>query len=62
MLTDTLSLSVSAIERAFQLARSGRVLSVKDIRLLLKREGYSTEDLTGRAIGDQLRALIAEAK
>jgi len=36
---------VSALERAFQLARSGQTASIDDIRKRLKREGYEEPEL-----------------
>jgi hypothetical protein len=35
-----MDLNLSALERAFQLARSGQVSNVEDIRKRLKQEGY----------------------
>jgi hypothetical protein len=49
---------ISAIERAFQLARSGRVKDVNEIRLVLQREGYDTGQLQGPALLTQLRDAI----
>ena len=51
----------SALERAFQLARSGRVADVAQIRQQLKREGYSAAQVEGPALVRQLRALIDAA-
>jgi hypothetical protein len=54
---------VSALERAFQLAKSGQVSNVEDIRTRLKREGYDArEDLVGRSLKSQLRDLIKAAR
>ena len=39
--------NTTALERAFQLATSGRCASVKDIRVTLAAEGYPREQLTG---------------
>jgi hypothetical protein len=53
---------VSALERAFQLARSGRVSNIDDIRKILKREGYDLIDLfVGPSLKSQLRELIKTA-
>jgi hypothetical protein len=49
----------TALERAFELARSGTVLSVGELRAKIKREGYSAEQIEGKALGRQLRGLIA---
>jgi hypothetical protein len=53
----------TVIERAFDLARSGRMASVGDIRNTLRAEGYREEgQLFGRSITQQLMRLIAAAK
>jgi hypothetical protein len=46
------------LERAFQLAQSGTVRSIDDIRVRLRKEGYSASQLTGRTLIKQLRAII----
>jgi hypothetical protein len=48
----------SALERAFELARSGRVASIETIKLILKREGYDGAQLAGPHLIRQLRLLI----
>jgi hypothetical protein len=51
------------IERAFALAASGRMASIKDLRETLKSEGYSEDrQLSGRSIRAQLTKLIMEAR
>ena len=45
----------TAIERAFELAKSGRAGSVDEIRRSLTSEGYSTHHLTGATLLAQLR-------
>lgn len=56
--------SLSTLERAFQLARSGHCRSVDDVRQALRREGYDAvhEHLNGTVINRQLTDLIAEAR
>jgi hypothetical protein len=49
------------LERAFQLARSGRCGRVEDLRRQLRKEGYSVDRLTGRTLVKQLQALIEAA-
>jgi hypothetical protein len=51
---------VTALERAFQLARSGRMTKIDDIKKRLKREGYDERVVTegGRSLTQQLRELI----
>ena len=48
----------SALERAFELAKSGAVKSVSELRTKVSREGYSASQLDGAALGRQLRNLI----
>ena len=53
---------VSALERAFQLARSGQAATIADIKKRLKREGYEEKAVDGGpALAGQLRKLIREA-
>lgn len=52
------------LERAFDLARSGRFASVNDIRLALKRERFENVEahLAGPSLARQLRGLCAAAR
>jgi phosphohistidine phosphatase SixA len=50
--------SITALERAFELAKSGSCASVADIKRRLHEEGYSVAQVTGRALAKQLVALI----
>jgi hypothetical protein len=52
----------TVLERAFQLARSGRCISVEEIKKRLSSEGYFTEQIDGKALLNQLRALIVAAR
>jgi hypothetical protein len=52
----------TAIERAFQLAKSGTCVSVPGLRKQLKAEGYSTNQITGPTLNKQLLALIHLAR
>jgi hypothetical protein len=53
---------VSALERAFQLARSGRMTKVADIKKQLSREGYDDRAVDGGpSLNSQLRELIKTA-
>lgn len=56
--------SPTTLERAFELARSGRFASVSDIRLALKRERFDQVEahLAGASIARQLRGLMEEAR
>lgn len=48
----------TALERAFELARSGRFLTPGDIKKALVSERYSVETVTGPSLNKQLRELI----
>jgi hypothetical protein len=50
--------SRTALERAFELARSGNCRSVEEIRKKLTSEGYSAAQLTGKGLLRQLQSLI----
>lgn len=51
----------TALERAFELARSGRFKSVVDLRACLDREGYYGSQIHGRQLMRQLRDLMKAA-
>jgi hypothetical protein len=50
--------NITPLERAFQLARSGRCKTTADIQLRLKAEGYPTDRVIGPTLMKQLRAVI----
>jgi hypothetical protein len=52
----------NTLERAFELARSGTVSTVAQIRDALKAEGYTHQQVEGSALGKQLRGLIQQAQ
>src|SRR5262245_54454905 len=52
----------SSLERAFELARSGKCASMDEVRWRLRAEGYSTEQLIGPVLMQQLRELLQAAK
>ena len=54
----------TTLERAFDLARSGRYASVQEIRLALKAERFDNVEahLAGPSVGRQLRALCEAAR
>jgi hypothetical protein len=54
--------TVTALERAFQLAKSGDCTSVSDVKKRLGAEGYSVAQITGRVLSKQLDALIKAAR
>jgi hypothetical protein len=45
--------NVNAIERAFELARSGRCVTLKEIRACLRAEGYAYDLVVGRYLSAQ---------
>ena len=52
----------STLERAFDLARSGRFQSVLEIQRQLAKEGYRSEQVEGRSLRRQLKLLIDGAR
>ena len=52
----------TAIERAFELARTGLYLGVSEIKERLRHEGYFTESVTGPALRTQLKILMEAAR
>jgi hypothetical protein len=53
---------MTALERAFQLARSGQVSGLSEIVKALSREGYSANQIEGPALRRQLTGLIEAAR
>jgi hypothetical protein len=51
----------TALERAFALARSGKCAKVQQIRVQLKAEGYSDDQIWGPTLTRQLRDLCNAA-
>jgi hypothetical protein len=49
----------TALERAFELAQSGKFFAVTELDQLLKKGGYGFNALEGMALRKQLRAIIA---
>jgi hypothetical protein len=54
--------SVTALERAFQIAKSGDCKSVADLKKQLQKEGYSLDKVSGWTLSKQLTALIKAAR
>jgi hypothetical protein len=50
------------MERAFELARSGSVLTIDDIRAKLRSEGLDHLQIQGPSLLKQLRAMITAAQ
>jgi hypothetical protein len=57
-----MDLRKTALERAFELARSGKCLSFNDIVQHVKTEGYSLDQLAGPTLKKQLLELVVKAK
>ena len=53
---------VRPVERAFQLAQSGSVQNVAEIKRAMLHEGYATGEIEGEQLRTQLRALIKTAR
>jgi hypothetical protein len=52
----------TALERAFELAKSGRFTRVSDIKRAISDEGYSATQLQGRTLSRQLGELMKAAR
>ena len=52
----------STLERAFQLAKSGHVARVEELRAVLKNEGYFLTEIQGPILMKQLRQAIKTAR
>ena len=52
---------LTSLERAFELAKSGRFTSVKEIRQQLKVEGFTLEQIVGTSLTKQLNTLMRTA-
>ena len=48
----------TALERAFELAKSGKFASVTEVKSAVSKEGYSMNQMEGPMLSKQLRALI----
>ena len=53
---------MTVLERGFELARSGHMLTIGEIRVALRREGYSTDQVEGPVLMRQLNGLIKTAR
>lgn len=51
----------TALERAFELAKSGDCATVSDVTKQLKAEGFATSQITGPSLSKQLRELCNAA-
>ncbi len=53
---------ITALERVFQLARSGDYGSGPELKKRLRAGGHSVDQITGRVLLKQLQRLIQEAR
>ena len=53
-----MKLGITPLERAFELAKSGRLSSVSEIRRALSKEGYETTQMDGPLLRRQIMAII----
>jgi hypothetical protein len=53
--------NVTALERAFQLAKTGRYLDIAHIKQQLNHEGYSPNQIEGRTLIRQLQDIMRGA-
>jgi hypothetical protein len=51
----------TALERAFELAKSGLCTNLDDLKRTLRLEGFSTKQIVGGYLATQLRALMKSA-
>ena len=54
--------NITCLERAFQLAATGRYLTVTEIKLRLHEEGYSHGQIDGPLLKKQLMDAIADVR
>jgi hypothetical protein len=52
----------TSLERAFELARSGRCATIDEVKQRLKAELYDQHMIEGRSLRSQLRDLIAASR
>ena len=52
---------ISQLERAFELASSGRCASVADIKRKLREEGYMDDQVEGPSLFSQLNTLMKKS-
>ncbi len=56
-----MQIRVSQLERAFELARSGRCTTVADIKRRLREEGYQDDQVEGPLLFGQLNSLMKKS-
>lgn len=50
--------NITALERAFELAKSGKFASVTEVKSAVSKEGYAMSQMEGPMLAKQLRALV----
>jgi len=53
---------ITTVERAFQLARSGKYTTLRRLKIALNREGYYGNDIQGPLLSRQLMRTMIMAK
>ena len=53
---------MTALERAFELARSGKYSGLQELRTVLKNEGYAQGQVDGPSLGRLLREIMRKSK
>jgi hypothetical protein len=59
---EDMTMTMTTLERAFDLAKSGEYESVTEIRAKLKAEGYTLSQLEGPSLNRQLRDLCKASR
>jgi hypothetical protein len=54
--------TMTTLERAFELARTGKYSGIQELRQVLKNEGYAQGQIDGPALGRQLREIMRKSK
>jgi hypothetical protein len=57
-----MKIGVSTLERAFEIARSGQVRGIEELRTALRQEGYDQTQLHGPTLLGQLRRAVKAAR
>ncbi|WP_189426974.1 hypothetical protein [Devosia pacifica] len=52
----------TTLERAFELAKSGRYTTNGEIKQVLAQEGYTASQITGPALMRQLRQILIDSR
>ena len=57
-----MQIRITSLERAFQIAKSGDVTNLSELKAALRREAYDLDQVQGHALRQQLRAVIKAAR